>query len=129
MKTKKEKIIKQKDLKRMSRKDLLQVLLLQSKKIDKLETKLKTANELLESKKIAIENVGSIAEASLKLNKVFESAQAAADQYLENIKMLNSDNELIVDNKKKEVSQEKNKTSSSKKKKGIKKKKTLKESR
>ena len=118
MKTRKEKIIKQKDLKKMSRKDLLQVLLLQSKKIDKLETKLKIANELLESKKIAIENVGSIAEASLKLNKVFEAAQLAADQYLENIKMLQSNETTNLTN------QGKNKLSNTKKKKGNKSKKS-----
>jgi hypothetical protein len=35
-----------------------------------------------------LKEVGSIAEASLKINKVFESAQLAADQYLENIKRL-----------------------------------------
>ena len=32
-----------------------------------------------------IENSGSIAEAALKLSGIFEAAQAAADQYLENI--------------------------------------------
>lgn len=29
---------------------------------------------------------GSIAEAALRINKVFEAAQQAADQYLENIR-------------------------------------------
>ena len=33
------------------------------------------------------QEAGSIAEASLKLNKVFEAAQQAADQYLENIRI------------------------------------------
>ena len=32
-----------------------------------------------------MEKAGSIAEASLMLNGVFEAAQAAVDQYLENI--------------------------------------------
>lgn len=123
MEPKKERIIRQKDLKRMSRKDLLQVLLLQSKKIDKLEAKLKTANELLESKRISIDNAGSIAEASLKLNKVFEVAQLAADQYLENIKMLYSDVGTNLVSKEKKSVQVKNKISNTKKKKGNKRKK------
>ena len=35
-----------------------------------------------------LENSGSIAEAALKLNDVFQAAQLAADQYLENVKQL-----------------------------------------
>ena len=35
-----------------------------------------------------INEAGSIAEASLKLNKIFETAQAVADQYIDNIKRL-----------------------------------------
>lgn len=75
-------------LKRMSRKDLLELLVLQSKKIDKLTNELKETKELLLSKEIVIKESGSIAEASLKLNKIFEDAQLAADQYLENIKRI-----------------------------------------
>ena len=77
---------KQNKLRRMSRKDLLELLVLQSKKIDELEEKLNKTNELLENKQILIAECGSIAEASLKLNKIFEVAQASADQYLSNIK-------------------------------------------
>ena len=32
------------------------------------------------------EEAGSIAEAALRINRVFEAAQEAADQYLENIR-------------------------------------------
>ena len=35
---------------------------------------------------LRLEQVGSIAEAALSLNRVFEAAQAAADQYLESVK-------------------------------------------
>ena len=44
------------------------------------------ANARLEERRIAIEESGSIAEASLKLTKVFEEAQKAADLYVENVK-------------------------------------------
>lgn len=37
-------------------------------------------------RKIELEEAGNIAEAALKLNKVFEAAQKAADQYLYNLK-------------------------------------------
>lgn len=77
-----------KKTKRMSRKDLLELLVLQSKKIDTLQEELKKANKLLHDKQIIIAESGSIAEASLKLNKVFEVAQNAANQYLDSIKKI-----------------------------------------
>ncbi len=42
----------------------------------------------LNSRKILVEKAGSIADASIALNKLFETAQATADQYLENIKRM-----------------------------------------
>lgn len=79
-------MFKQNGTKRMTRKDLLELLVIQSKKIDDLEEKLKKTNELLEDKRIIIKESGSIAEAALKLNKIFEIAQTTADQYLDSIK-------------------------------------------
>ena len=82
-------MFKQKNIKKISRKELLEILVIQSKKIDELQIELDKTKKLLESKEILISEAGSIAEASLKLNKVFEIAQQAADQYLENIKKIN----------------------------------------
>lgn len=97
----------QSNLKRMSRKDLLEILVLQSRKIDDLEEKLSKANELLETKQIMISEVGSIAEAAIKLNKVFEVAQQSADQYLENIKRIEAEQELLRLKLEKELSKKK----------------------
>jgi len=85
----------QMELKKMSRRDLLEILVLQSKRIDELEKELYKTKKLLETKQIMISKTGSIAEASLKLNKVFETAQQAADQYLENIKEIQKEQEKI----------------------------------
>lgn len=79
---------KEKNLKKLSKKDLLELLVMQSKKIDELDEKLNTTQELLNSKQILISECGSIAEAALKLNKIFEVAQESANQYLENIKRI-----------------------------------------
>ena len=76
----------QKTLKKMSRAELLELLLEERKINEKLEKELAKANAELEEKRIKIRNSGSIAEASLALTKVFEEAQKAADLYLENIK-------------------------------------------
>ncbi|MBR6548824.1 MAG: DNA repair protein [Clostridia bacterium] len=76
------------ELKKLSRKKLLELLLKQTERADRLEQKLHEANKQLEARQINIEKVGSIAEATVALNGVFASAQAAADQYLENIKQM-----------------------------------------
>lgn len=83
---------KEKNLKKMKRKDLLEILLMQNKKIDELQEELSNKKELLESKEIIISEVGSIAEASLKLNNIFEVAQQAADDYLESVKEMSKNN-------------------------------------
>ena len=47
--------------------------------------------EWKKSRRIELEEAGSIAEASLRLNGVFEAAQKAADQYLENLRRLSEE--------------------------------------
>lgn len=82
-------MIEEKNLKKMSRKELLELLVFISKKNDELQKELNETKELLNNKQIIINEAGSIAEASLKLNDIFETAQKAADQYLESIKKMN----------------------------------------
>lgn len=88
-----------KELKRMSRKDLLEILVNQSKKIDELTKELDETKEKLEDKKIVISESGSLAEASLRLNKIFEDADNAAKQYLDNIASLNEKLEKELESK------------------------------
>ena len=78
----------EKELKKLNRQELLEILLAQSKMIDRLQAKLKDANEKLAERELKISEAGSIAEASLVLNHIFEDAQKAADQYLENIRRM-----------------------------------------
>ena len=81
-------MFKHSDIKKMNRKELLELLVLQSKKIDELKEELDRVNKLLEDRNIMIQEAGSIAEASLKLNKIFEMAQNAVDEYLDNVKRI-----------------------------------------
>jgi hypothetical protein len=74
-----------KELQRLRRSELLEILLAQQKQIDSLKKELADANEQLAERKIVIEKSGSIAEAALKLNGIFEAAQRAANQYLYSI--------------------------------------------
>lgn len=75
-----------KELKKMSRGDLLEILLAQSEELDRLRGLLDEREAQLESRNITLDSSGSIAEAALKLNRVFEAADAAAKQYLESVK-------------------------------------------
>lgn len=72
-------------LKKLTRQELLEMLIESEKHVDQLEKELEEAREELDDRRIMIENSGSIAEAALRLSGIFEAAQAAADQYLENI--------------------------------------------
>ncbi len=75
-----------KQLHRLRRSELLELLLIQEKEIAALKKKLDAANAALQNREVLISTSGSIAEAALRLNGVFEAAQAAADQYLASVK-------------------------------------------
>lgn len=77
-----------KELKKLGRVALLEMLVDMGKRNEELEHENEVLKKLQEEKEIRIQNAGSIANAALELNKVFENAQAAADQYLSNIKQL-----------------------------------------
>lgn len=80
--------ITDRELRRLSRADLLELLLAESRENEQLRARLEEAEKKLESREITLQKAGSIAEAALRLNGVFEAAQEAAQQYLENVKRL-----------------------------------------
>lgn len=74
-----------KELRKLGRRELLEILLDQSREVARLQQELEEANEKLADRRIVLDNSGSIAEAALKLSGIFEAAQKAADQYLESL--------------------------------------------
>ena len=74
------------ELKKLTRAELLEMLLAQTKERQRLEEELEKVKAALAEKELKVASAGSIAEAALALNGVFEAAQKAADQYLENVK-------------------------------------------
>lgn len=84
-----------KELKRLSRGELLEMLIQQSKELELLSKQLNAAQTALQNREIAITNAGSIAEAALQLNGVFTAAQDACQQYMENICHLSQNQERI----------------------------------
>ena len=79
----------QREVRKLKRADLLELLIEQRKQIEELQAELIAANTKLSDRTIQIEKAGSIAEAALQLNGIFEAAQKACDQYLYNIQIKN----------------------------------------
>lgn len=79
------------ELRRLSRAELLEMLLAQIEKNEKLDKRLKAAEAALAERQIMIEQSGTLAEAALRLNGVFEAADQAARQYLENIRAMSQE--------------------------------------
>lgn len=78
----------EKELRKLSRSDLLELLIHQSKQVQLLQDKLTQAEAALQNRELIINQAGSIADAALQLNGVFEAAQSACQQYMDNIKQL-----------------------------------------
>lgn len=73
-------------LKKLSKLQLLELLAQQERELQLLRNELAEKEAELADRSIQIQEAGSIAEAALKLNGVFEAAQRAAEQYLESVK-------------------------------------------
>ena len=76
----------EKELQKLTRQDLLELLLEAERENDSLRAEVESLRAEAEDKQLIMSKVGSIAEASLLLNGVFSAAQAAADQYVMNVK-------------------------------------------
>lgn len=73
------------ELKKLSRKELLEILLEQTKRIEDLEIKLDESEKKLASKKVSLSETGNLAEAALKLSDIFKNADDAIAIYKLNI--------------------------------------------
>lgn len=83
------------ELKKLSRAELLEMLVEQSALCDSLQKKLNQALKALQSRRLVLDQVGSLAEASMKLSGVFEAADRAAQLYLENLQRMDREVEAL----------------------------------
>lgn len=81
----------EKELRKLNRYELLEMMVAQAKKLERLERELAEANEKLKERELIMTSSGTMAEAALRLNRVFEAADSAAGQYLNNIKLMAED--------------------------------------
>ena len=76
------------DLTKLSKKDLLEIMLKQGEEIDALRAEVQELKDKLEAREIDINRVGSLAEASLAVTEIFKEADKAAMTYLNNLKRM-----------------------------------------
>ena len=85
------------EFRRLTREDLIEIIYELQKNVQQLEAENEQLKARLSEKQLKIENAGSIAEAALALNGVFGAAQAAADQYLEQVQAANEKTQQLCD--------------------------------
>ena len=92
----------EKELRKLSRYQLLELLVMQTERVEKLQKQLEQAEAQFNDQDIRLTALGSIAEASMQLSGVFEAAQAAADSYLASAR---AQAEEILENARKKAAQ------------------------
>ena len=93
----------EKELKKMNRYQLLEIIIMQMEELEKVNAELEETKALLHEQKMSMARAGNIAQASLKLSGVFEAAQNAADLYLESVKEYTEKADEIIVNAQKEA--------------------------
>ena len=85
----------ERELRRLSRTDLLELLVAQRRENEQLRCFLDQAQAQLADRTIQIDKAGSIAEASMQLSGIFNAAQDSCQYYLDNIRLLSERQSLV----------------------------------
>ena len=85
----------EKELKNLTRQELLELHAEQTERADALELELAEARKELADRSISMTECGTLAEAALKLNGIFEAADASVAQYVENIKSMTANRKAL----------------------------------
>lgn len=92
-----------KELRRMNRTELIEIIYAMQQNEKTLTAECESLRNQLADRNIRMETAGSIAEAALKLNHIFESADEAAQQYLASIKDREENIDQIVKEKEENI--------------------------
>lgn len=87
---------KNKELRKLKRSDLLELMLQLQKEVENLKTENELLRQQLDDKTVTINKTGNIAEAAMLLTNVFEEAQKAAEIYLTSIRSKEAETERIT---------------------------------
>ena len=89
--------MKKKELKRLSRLQLMEIMVEQEKENNRLRKRVQELEEKLADRTLRVSNAGSLAEAALAVNGFFEAADAACQQYRENLQGMYDELQLCRD--------------------------------
>ncbi|MCD8007817.1 MAG: hypothetical protein LUF68_02600, partial [Clostridiales bacterium] len=92
-----------KELRKMNRTELIEIIYALQQNERALREENETLRTQLDDKLLRIEKAGSIAEAALSLNRIFEDAEQAAQQYLASIQKANDTAEQILEDARREA--------------------------
>ena len=87
----------EKELKRLGKAELCELVAAQGKKIERLEEELADAKQKLEDREVTLSSCGTLAEAALKLNGILEDADRAAEQYVESLRDREAEADSIIE--------------------------------
>lgn len=93
----------ERELRKLSRTDLLELLLAQRRENEQLRCILNQTQAQLADRTIQIDKAGSIAEASLQLSNIFNAAQDSCQYYIDNIRMLSERQNQLCQQKEQET--------------------------
>ena len=82
-----------KEFKHLSRSQLIEIIYRLQLQIDELNEQKQVLEDALADKRLRISNTGNLAQAALEINDCFRSAQNAAEQYLNEIKLMREETE------------------------------------
>ena len=85
----------ERDLKKLDRRELLELLIAAERENARLKDLLDDTEALLRNREIEIERAGTLAEASLALTSIFEEADRAVALYTDNIRRCSADQEAV----------------------------------
>lgn len=86
------------ELRRMRRTELVEIIYALKQSEDQLKEQNAALTAQLQDRQLRVSKAGSIAQAAMELNKVFEAAQAAADDYLNSVQVTREDAEVAAAN-------------------------------
>ena len=82
-----------KEFKRLSRAQLIDIIYKLQLELDKVNEEKQELESKLADKRLRLQSAGNIAEAALEINDCFRSAQNAAEQYVNEIKAIREETE------------------------------------
>jgi hypothetical protein len=75
--------VTEKELRKLNRYQLLELLMIQTKRVEELETQLEEIQSQRNQQQVQLSRLGSMAEVAMQVSGVLEAAQSAAELYLQ----------------------------------------------